>query len=92
MHGAFAVVLEMVASLGMLWEVGENSKVCVLVVYNLAIDSSNGGGECWELEGRDTSSYISSLLSALKEKVGKVIVQVLFSLCSKHPQHISYVV
>ena len=62
---------------------GEKLKVCVFVVYNVAVDSSDDGGECWEVEGRDTSNYISSLLSALKERTGKAMVQVVFSLCSK---------
>ena len=66
---------------------GENLKVCVSAVYNVAVDLSNDEGECWEVEGKDTSNSISSLLSLSKEKVRKVMVQVLFSLCSKHPTY-----
>jgi len=80
-------VLEMVTSLGTILVVGENSKVCVFSVYNVSVDLSNDGGECWEVMGNDTSNSISSLLSASKEKVGKSMVQVLFSLCSNHPTY-----
>ena len=67
--------------------VDENSKVWVFVVYNVADDSSKDGGECFDVVGRDTLNYISSLFSASKKKVVTSMVQVLFSLYSKHPTY-----
>ena len=78
-------VMDMVTSDGTFLVVGMNLKVWIFVVFNVAVDSSKDGGECFEVVGRDTLNSISSLFSVLKKKVEKVIVQVLFSLCSKHP-------
>ena len=85
-----SVALEMVNSHGMSLVVGEISRVWVFVVYNVAVDSSKDGGECWEVVGNDTSNSILSLISTSKEKVGKMMVQVLFSLYSKYPTYFVY--
>ena len=65
------VVLKMVTSHGIFLVVGENSKVWVFFVYNVAVDFSKDSGECWEVGGNYTSNFISSLLSASKDKVEK---------------------
>jgi len=67
-------VLEMIASHGMFLLVGDNLKVWVFVMYNVAVYSAKDGGECWEVVGNDTSNSISSLLSVSKDKVGKVMM------------------
>ena len=68
------VVMRMVTSHDIFLVLGENSKVWVFVVYNVAVDSSKDGGECLEVVGSDTLNSISSLFSASKEKVGKAMV------------------
>ena len=77
----------MITSEGMFLIVGENLMVWIFVVYNVTVDSSKDGGEYWDVVGNATSNSISSLLSTSKEKVEKVMVKVLFSLCSKHPTY-----
>jgi len=69
---------------------GENSKMWVFFVYNVAVDLSKDDGECLEMVCSDTLNSISSLFSASKEKVGKAMVQVIFSLCPKHLTYFIY--